>query len=83
VRQSHDCEQDGSVRANGLTRFAHLKHCVVDQFLDDIGAECHILKELCEAREVQNVELIHRTAITSGNEYEECSLCSIGPATTT
>ena len=77
VRQSHDCEQDGRVRENGLARFTHFKHRVVDQFLNSIGAESHIQKELCEAREVPNVELIHRTAITSGNECEECSLCSL------
>ncbi len=34
--------------------------------------------ELCEVREVPNVELIHRTAITSGNKCEEGSLCSLG-----
>src|ERR1700693_3668998 len=78
VGQSHDCEQDGSVRANGLARFPHFKHRVVDQFLNAIGAESHTLKELCEAREVPNVKLIHGTAITGGNECEECSLCSLG-----
>src|SRR5271156_6748512 len=78
VGQSHYCEQDGSVRVNGLARFPHFKHRVVDQFLNDVGAESHVFKELCETCEVPKVELIHRTAITPGNECEECSLCSLG-----
>ena len=35
------------VRIDSLA-FPHFKHRVVDEFLNDTGAESHILKEFCE-----------------------------------
>jgi hypothetical protein len=61
-----------------VARFPHFKHRVVDQLFNEIDAHSHILKEPCEASEVPNVKLIHRPAITSGNECEECSFLNLG-----